>query len=94
MAVGSTDMRTRPSDPSLMSTISTPRSLRSFAPCTSFSMLWPRGGSSSTVTRNSPALSLRWSTVGAAVVGRDGTGLASLRARRGSATRAAPERGA
>jgi hypothetical protein len=39
IAVGSTDIRTRPSEPSLMSTISTPRSLSSFAPCTSFSML-------------------------------------------------------
>ena len=48
-----------------MSTISTPRSFRSFAPWTSFSTVWPRGGSSSTVTTNSPASSLRWKVVGA-----------------------------
>ena len=64
IAVGRTDIRTRPSEPSLMSTISTPRSFRSFAPCTSFSILWPRGGSSSTVTRNSPASSRRCTAVG------------------------------
>ena len=57
----------RPSDPSLMSTTSTPRSARSFAPCTSFSMLWPRGGSSSTVTRNSRAWSRERSRDGSAV---------------------------
>ena len=50
-----------------MSTTSTPRSARSFAPCTSFSMLWPRGGSSSTVTRNSRAWSRERSRDGSAV---------------------------
>ena len=82
MAVGRTDIRTRPSEPSLMSTISTPRSLRSFAPCTSFSMLCPRGGSSSTVTRNSPASSLRCSRVGGALVARPEGSAVSTRARR------------
>src|SRR5438034_66563 len=62
-AVGRTAIRTRPSEPSLTSTISTPRSLRSLAPWTSLSTVWPRGGSSSTVTTNSRASSLRWSGV-------------------------------
>jgi len=89
IAVGRTDIRTRPSEPSLMSTISTPRSLRSLAPCTSFSMLWPRGGSSSTVTRNSPASSRRWSRVGGALVARPVGSAISTRARRAGSARAA-----
>ncbi len=93
MAVGRTDMRTRPREPSLMSTISTPRSFRSLAPCTSFSILCPRGGSSSTVTRNSPASSLRCTAVGAAVVVSDGRSGISARTRRTDTTRAAARPG-
>ena len=73
-----------------MSTISTPRSLRSLAPCTSFSILWPRGGSSSTDTTNSPASSLRARRVGGSVVARPAaavsTGARAARAG-GAATR-------
>jgi hypothetical protein len=89
IAVGRTDIRTRPREPSLMSTISTPRSRRGLAPCTSFSTLWPRGGSSSTVTRNSRASSRRWSSVGGALVARPVGSGGSARARRAGSTRAA-----
>ena len=65
--------------------------LRSLAPCTSFSILWPRGGSSSTVTRNSPASTLRWSSVGAAVVS-EGRRPRSPRAGRAAARRRAAAR--
>ncbi len=94
IAVGSTDIRTRPSEPSLMSTISTPRSLSSLAPCTSFSMLCPRGGSSSTVTANSPASSRRCRSVGGAAVVSPVGSATSGRGRRTGVTRAASRSGA
>ncbi len=46
------------------------------------------------MTSSSPASSLRWISVGAAVVGIAGAGRVSARGRRGSDTRAAPDRGA
>ena len=54
-------------------------------------MLWPRGGSSSTVTRNSPASSLRAEQRGRRAGGEAG---AARRARRGPARAGATRRGA